>query len=95
MRKLDELECELSSMDDPVKFGPVFHELKFSKAIAKDLLCDYQVAIIGVDDPTYRDYAERGTIVTTDGKKITDARTLAGTYCARKSYAQIQSASRD
>ena len=76
--KANELECELSSMDDPVKFGPVFHELKFSKAIKENLLCDYQVAIIGVDDSAYRDYAERGTILTTDGKKITDARTLAG-----------------
>ena len=76
--KAHELECELSSMDDPVKFGPVFHELKFSKAIEQGLLTDYQVAIIGVDDPTYRAYAERGTIVTTDGKNITDARTLSG-----------------
>jgi superfamily II DNA or RNA helicase len=76
--KANELECELSSMDDPVKFGPVFHELKFSKAIEKGLLSDYQVAIIGVDDPTYRAYAERGTVVTTDGKNITDARTLSG-----------------
>jgi|GEM_PF-383513 len=76
--KANELECELSSMDDPVKFGPVFHELKFSKAIKENLLCDYQVAIIGVDDSAYRDYAERGTILTTDGKKIMDARTLAG-----------------
>jgi len=76
--KANELECELSSMDDPVKFGPVFHELKFSKAIEENLLSDYQVAIIGVDDSSYRDYAEQGTILTTDGKKITDARTLAG-----------------
>jgi superfamily II DNA or RNA helicase len=76
--KANELECELSSMDDPVKFGPVFHELKFSKAIAENLLSDYQVAIIGVDDSEYRDCAEQGTILTTDGNKITDARTLAG-----------------
>ncbi|MEI8082344.1 MAG: Helicase associated domain protein, partial [Actinomycetes bacterium] len=43
-----------------------------------DLLTDYQVAIIGVDDATYREWAEHGTLVTLDGKKITDARSLAG-----------------
>ena len=88
--KAHELECELSSMDDPVKFGPVFHELKFSKAIDEDLLSDYQVAIIGVDDPTYRDYAERGTIVTSDGKKITDARTLAGHVALAKAMRKYE-----
>ena len=42
------------------------------------LLTDYQVAVVGVDDATYREWAEKGTLVTRDGNKITDARTLAG-----------------
>ena len=31
-----------------------------------------------VHNDTYREWAEKGTLVTRDGKKVTDARTLAG-----------------
>ena len=65
-------------MDDEAKFGKVFHRLSFGEAIKRDLLTDYQVAIVGVDDATYREWAERGALVTRDGMKVTDARTLAG-----------------
>ncbi len=64
-------------MDDEVQFGPVFHRLDFSEAIAQDLLSDYQVVVIGVDDETCRGYAERGVFVTTGGERVIDARTLA------------------
>ena len=70
-------DYDVASMDDETKFGPVFHRLSFSEAIRRDLLSDYQVAIVAVDHPTYRDYAERGTFVTTDSKNVTDARTVA------------------
>ncbi len=76
-READQNDLEIASMDDEGRFGPVFHSLKFSEAIHKDLLTNYRVLIVPVDDPTYRRYAEEGTFVTTDGKKITDARTLA------------------
>ncbi|BBX58330.1 UvrABC system protein B [Mycobacterium shottsii] len=71
-------DYEIASMDDPIRFGEVFHRLSFSEAIDRKLLTDYQVAILGVDDATYRAWAERGALVTLDGKKITDARLLAG-----------------
>ncbi len=70
------VDFEVASMDDKSKFGPVFHWLSFSEAIEQDLLSDYQVVIVGVDEPTYREYAEEGKLVTTDGEKIIDARTL-------------------
>ena len=34
--------------------------------------------MVGVDDATYLQWAEKGVLVTRDGKRITDARTLAG-----------------
>jgi predicted helicase len=61
----------------PARFGPVFHRLTFGEAIERDLLSDYQVVVVGVSDSTYREYAERGVFVTPDGKRVTDARTLA------------------
>lgn len=78
LRQKEGLEYEVASMDDPVRFGEVFHRLSFGEAIERQLLTDYQVAIIGVDNATYRSWAERGALVTLDGKKITDARALAG-----------------
>lgn len=73
-----EADLEVASMDSEATFGAVFHRLGFSEAIKRDLLTDYQVVVVGVDDATYRTYVEKGTLVTRDGRVITDARSLAG-----------------
>ena len=83
-REAGQLDVEVASMDDEAVFGPVLHRLSFGEAIERDLLSDYQVVVVGVDDETYRAYAERGEFVTTDGKTITDARTLAGQIALAK-----------
>lgn len=41
---------EVFSMDDPATFGPVFHRLRFDEAVRRDLLSDYKVLIIAVDE---------------------------------------------
>ena len=76
LQAAQESEMEVASMDDPAKFGKVFHRLSFGEAIHRGLLTDYQVAIVGVDDATYREWAKRGVLVRRDDK-ITDAQTLA------------------
>lgn len=78
LKAAQEADFEVASMDDAVKFGPVFHRLSFGEAIERDLLTDYQVAVVGVDDATYREWAKRGTLVTRDGKQVDSAATLAG-----------------
>jgi superfamily II DNA or RNA helicase len=78
LKAAEEMDFEYASMDDEAKFGRTFHRLGFSEAIRRGLLTDYQVAIVGVDDATYRDWADRAELVTLDGVKVTDARTLAG-----------------
>jgi superfamily II DNA or RNA helicase len=77
-REAGQLDVEIASMDDERSFGPVVHRLTFGEAIQRDLLSDYQVVVVGADDDTYASWAKRGEFVTRDGKKITDARTLAG-----------------
>jgi hypothetical protein len=64
-------------MDDDDRFGSVFHRLSFGDAIKRDLLSDYRVLVIGVDDETYLNYAKNGLFVTRDGEEVTDARSLA------------------
>ncbi|WP_370185145.1 Helicase associated domain protein [Rhodococcus wratislaviensis] len=78
VRQAKDADFEVASMDDEEVFGPVFHRLGFAEAIERKLLTDYQVAVVAVDDATYRDWAQRGRFVTTDGAEVTDARTLAG-----------------
>jgi superfamily II DNA or RNA helicase len=78
IKAAQEADLEVASMDDETKFGTVFHRLPFGEAINRDLLTDYQVVVVGVDDATYLQWAEKGVLVTRDGKRITDARTLAG-----------------
>jgi Predicted helicase len=72
-----EADFEVASMDEEHKFGPVLHRLTFGEAIQRDLLSDYIVLVVGVDEGTYRAYVERGELVTPDGEVITDARLLA------------------
>jgi predicted helicase len=78
VREAKEADFEVASMDDQAVFGPVFHKLGFAEAITLKRLTDYQVVVVGVDDATYRDWAQFGRFVTLDGTEVTDARTLAG-----------------
>ena len=72
-----ESDLDVASMNDEAVFGPVFHRLTFGKAIEQDLLSNYRVVIVGIDQARYRRYAERGRLVTLQGIGQTDARTLA------------------
>ena len=78
IKKAQESEMVVASMDDHTKFGEVFHRLSFGEAIRLGRLTDYQVAVIAVDaaDETYREMAENGALLKRGGKK-TDGHILA------------------
>jgi predicted helicase len=48
--KAKEADALLCSMDDPALFGPEFHRLGFGEAVGKDLLADYKVLVLAVDE---------------------------------------------
>ncbi len=48
--KAKESEAVLASMDDETLFGPVFYRIGFSEAVEKELLTDYKVLVLGVDE---------------------------------------------
>jgi superfamily II DNA or RNA helicase len=81
-------EFKLTSMDDERAFGPVFHRLTFGEAIAQGLLSDYQVAIVGVDEPTYAKFVADGLLVALEGRSI-DARSLASQIALTKAVAKF------
>jgi superfamily II DNA or RNA helicase len=78
VKEAKEEDFEVASMDNTELFGEELHRFGFRDAIERKRLTDYQVVVVGVDDATYRDWAQRGRFVTRDGVEVTDARTLAG-----------------
>tara|TARA_B100000768_G_scaffold118243_1_gene109383 strand:+ start:138 stop:3740 length:3603 start_codon:yes stop_codon:yes gene_type:complete len=64
-------------MDDETVFGPVIHQLTFGQAIQDELLNDYQVVIVGVDEPMVKHWIDNYEIVATNPDETSDARTLA------------------
>ena len=75
---------EIIGMDDERKFGPVLHKLTFGQAIELDMLTDYQVVVVGVDEPMVRDWIADGEIISAGKDHITDARTLAAKIAVLK-----------
>ena len=76
-KKADDENINLACMDDVSQFGEVFHQLNFSEAIEKELLSDYLVVIIGVDDPSVQAKILDRMIVDTGNEFSIDTETLA------------------
>ena len=76
-KKADQENINLACMDDVSQFGEVFHQLNFSEAIEKELLSDYQVVIVGVDDPSVQAKIIDRMIVDTGSECTIDTETLA------------------
>ncbi len=48
--KAQDNEAVLCSMDDEKLYGPEFYRLGFSEAVSRELLSDYKVMVLGVDE---------------------------------------------
>lgn len=70
------------SMDDPDMFGNEFYRLDFSDAIDRDLLSDYKVIVLGVDERYGVQALQKLVDTTTDSGDInlTDAARMLGLY---------------
>ncbi len=88
-KKAADSGVDVVSMDDHMVFGPVLHKLSFGEAIEQDLLTDYQVVIVGVDNPRYSEMITERSLVQTDNDIQSDAQSFAshiGLAKAMKSY---------
>ena len=74
----EEFGVEVVDMNDEKSFGKRFHTLTFGEAIKRDLLTDYRVLIVGVDNERIKEWIENRRLVATDTGLETDARSLAG-----------------
>lgn len=78
-KKASEMGVEITGMDDESVFGKVFHTLSFGEAINRrpPLLTDYQVVLVGVDNPMIAQWIQKSRLIQTEGNDITDAKSLA------------------
>ena len=74
----EDFGVEVVDMNDEKSFGKRFHTLTFGEAIKRDLLTDYRVLIVGVDNERIKEWIESRRLVATDTGLATDARSLAG-----------------
>jgi predicted helicase len=75
-KQAEDLDIEISGMDDEKVFGTEFYRLSFGNAIERGLLTDYQLVIIGVDEPMIADWIKRRELLQTNDE-IVDAKSLA------------------
>jgi superfamily II DNA or RNA helicase len=76
-KKASDSGVEVMSMDDEAVFGPVLHKLSFGEAIEQDLLTDYQVVVVGINNSSYSAMIDERKLVKTDTDLHSDARSLA------------------
>ena len=73
----EEFGVEVVDMNDEKSFGKRFHTLTFGEAIKRELLTDYRVLIVGVDNDRTKEWIENRLLVATDTGLATDAKSLA------------------
>jgi len=76
-KNASERGVNVTGMDDESVFGSVFHTLTFGEAIEAELLTDYQVVIIGVDQPMVAKWIENRELFQTEAGEVVDAESLA------------------
>lgn len=78
--KAEEAEVLVYSMDDETNFGPVFHRLRFDEAVKRDLLSDYKVLIIAVDELHVNQVLNKRIADSGDELKLDDAVKIVGCW---------------
>jgi len=76
-KSASERGVDVTGMDDEEVFGKRFYTLTFGESIKRGLLTDYQVVIIGVDDPLIAELIEKRELVQTASGDKTDAESHA------------------
>ena len=77
--KAKQHDMELCSMDDPKKYGEELHRLDFSEAVKRDLLSDYKVLVLTIDESAMA-AAIQSELAQHEGLKLSDAAKLIGCW---------------
>ncbi len=66
-------EDEILSMDDENVYGKVFYKLSFKKAIEDDIITDYKIITVLVNDTEIQELIKKNKYVTDQSKKVDEA----------------------
>ena len=80
-QKADSGRVELASMDDPEKFGKEFFNRGFNWAVENNLLSDYKVVILAIDENLVSANLQK-SLEEGNELKLTDATKIIGVYKA-------------
>ena len=77
---------EILTMDDEDDYGKIFSQMSFKEAIEKDLLTDYKIITINVDNKEIADFIKNNNLIKINQKwgKEGEARSLASMIALRK-----------
>lgn len=68
------------SMDDPETYGPVFYTLTFSEAVRRDLLVDYKVIVLAVEEAAINRRLQNLLADPDNSLKVDDAARIVGCW---------------
>ena len=70
----------LSSMDDESKYGEVFFRMGFGQAVSRDILTDYKVMVLAVDEAAIQKDMQRTLADPENGLNIDDVGRIVGIW---------------
>jgi predicted helicase len=78
--KAGELNAVVASMDDPETYGPEFHRLGFGEAVERNLLTDYKVLVLAVDEESVARTFQQQLSDSNNELQLDDAAKLVGCW---------------
>ncbi len=78
--KADEAGAVVASMDDESVYGPEFHRLGFGEAVERDLLSDYRVLVLAVDESYIAKAFQQQLSDENNELKLDDAAKIVGCW---------------
>jgi predicted helicase len=78
--KADDAGADVASMDDETLFGPEFHRLGFGSAVEQDLLSDYKVLVLAVDESYIAEAFQQQLSDENHELKLDDAAKIVGCW---------------
>jgi len=78
--KAGDLNAVVASMDDPETYGPEFHRLGFGEAVERDLLTDYKVLVLAVDEESVARTFQQQLSDSNNELNLDDAAKLVGCW---------------
>ena len=79
-KKAEENSIVISSMDDESLYGSVFYRLGFGDAISHDILTDYKLMVLAVDETVVQKDMQKSLVDSENGLNIDDVGRIIGVW---------------